>query len=84
MQSIHQTNDDSYKIDKDWPAGFRDFLLRKCGRMDGRMHGRTGGLQLESHTISSPCEPTAQMSQKYIENVATLWIILMPKGCGQF
>ena len=46
-------------FDQDWPTGFRDIQVRKCGRrtmMDDR--------QTTDHwyTISSPCEPSAQVS----------------------
>ena len=32
--------------------------------VDARTHGRTHGRRLESHPISSPCEPSAQVSIK--------------------
>ena len=38
------------KFENDWPAGFRDIHVWKCGRTDGLTDGR----RLESHTISSP------------------------------
>ena len=37
------------KFDYDWPAGFKDIHVWKCGRTHAP-HGR----RLESHTISSP------------------------------
>ena len=46
------------KFDQDWPTGFRDIQVWKCGRrtmMDGR---QTTGIL----TISSPWEPLAQVS----------------------
>ena len=32
------------------------------GRTDAQTEGRTDGRLLESHPISSPCEPSAQVS----------------------
>ena len=42
------------KFDYDWPAGFREIHVWKCGRTDGSKHGRTHGRRLKSDTISSP------------------------------
>ena len=36
MQSILHPNDASDEIDYDWPAGFRDIHVWKCGHTDGR------------------------------------------------
>ena len=48
------------------PAGLGDIHVWKCGRTDGWTHAqtdaRTDGRRLESHPISSPCEPSAQES----------------------
>ena len=49
------------KFDQDWPSGFRDIQVWKCGRRtttdddDGRTTDHW-------YTISSPCEPSAQVS----------------------
>ena len=42
------------KLDQDWPTGFRDIKVCKCGR-------RTTTTD-HWYTISSPCEPSAQVS----------------------
>ena len=42
------------KFDQDWPTGFRDIQVWKCGQ-------RTTD---HWYTISSPCEPSAQVSWK--------------------
>ena len=42
------------KFDQNWPTGFRDIQVLKCGR-----RRRTMG---HWYTISSPCEPSAQVS----------------------
>ena len=46
------------KFDQDWPTGFRDIQVWKCGRR------RTDDGRTTDHwyTISSPCEPSAQVS----------------------
>ena len=41
------------KFDQDWPTGFRDIQVLKCGRRRTTDHW---------YTISSRCEPSAQMS----------------------
>ena len=43
------------KFDQDWPSGFRDIQVQKCGRRQ-RMADHW-------YTISSPCEPSAQLSK---------------------
>ena len=45
------------KIDQDWPTGFRDIQVWKCGRRTTTDGQRTIGILL-----SSPCEPLAQVS----------------------
>ena len=35
----------------------------QCGHTDAQMHGWTNGRRLESRPISSPCEPSAQVSK---------------------
>ena len=40
------------KFDQDWPTGFRDIQVWKCGQ----------GTTDHWYTISSPCEPSAQVS----------------------
>ena len=48
------------KFDLGWPAGFRDKQVLKCGR---RRRTTTDGRTTDHcYTISSPCEPSAQVS----------------------
>ena len=49
------------KFDQDWPTRFRDIQVWKCGRRrtDDDDDGRTTD---HRYTISSPCEPSAQVS----------------------
>ena len=53
------------KIQFDWPSGFREDL-RNCGRRTDRR--RTDGRLTDWHTISSPCEPSAQVRLKKNNN----------------
>ena len=47
------------KFDQDWPTGFRDIQVWKCGQ-------RRTTTTVHWHTISSPCEPLAQVSLKTV------------------
>ena len=47
------------KFDRDWPTGFRDIQIWKCGRPTTTDDGLTTD---HWYTISSPCEPSAQLS----------------------
>ena len=58
LLSFPLPKDAPHKFGFDWPSGFRGKDLRNCGRMtmEGRMteHGHP--------IISSPCEPSVQVS----------------------
>ena len=60
------------KFDQDWPNGFRDIQVWKCGRRRRRTTDDDDDGRTTDHwyTISSPCEPSAQVSQKHkrVEN----------------
>ena len=45
------------KFGFDWPSSFREDDLRNCGQTDA-----DGWTQEHSHPISSPCEPSVQVS----------------------
>ena len=47
------------KFDQDWPTGFRDIQVWKCGRRSTTDEGRTTD---HWYTISSHCEPSTQVS----------------------
>ena len=49
------------KFDLGWPAGFRDIQVWKCGR-------RRTTTKDHCYTISSPCEPSAQVSLKPVNS----------------
>ena len=49
------------KFDCNFPTGLRDIHVWKCKQTHGRTHGR----RLDLYTISSPCEPSAQVTYKY-------------------
>ena len=52
------------KFDQDWPTGFIDIQVWKCGR---RTTTTTDGRTTDHwYTISSPCEPSAQVNNKTI------------------
>ena len=52
------------KFDQDWPTGFRDIQVWKCGRRRTTTTDDDGRRRTTDHwyTISSPCEPSAQVS----------------------
>ena len=50
------------KFGCDRPTGCRHIHVWKCEHTDARTDGRTDGRRLDWYTISSPCEPSAQVS----------------------
>ena len=50
------------KFDLGWPAGFRDIQVWKCGRRRRWTTEDDGRTTDHCYTISSPCEPSAQVS----------------------